>query len=92
MGIGEKNEAYLAVKTSCYGDDASGLVVDGEHVGGRALGILGQYLVAQHSVGRLGVVLVHRGDGHDERACVFRRWFSCAHNTLSHEKQSDMHC
>ena len=87
--IDEKNEAYLSVKTGCHCDDAPCLVVDGEHVGGRALRILGEDLVAQHSVGRLVVVLVHRGDGHDKRACVFRRWVSCAHNTLSHE---DIHC
>lgn len=58
--------AYLSVQASCDGNDVSCLVVNGEHVGCRALGILGSDLVAQHPIGCFGVVFVNRRYRHNK--------------------------
>lgn len=61
-------EFYLAVQPGRYGDDAAGAVVDGEHVRTRALGVLGQDLIAQLAVLRPRVVLILRRYSHYRRA------------------------
>lgn len=49
---------YLSVQSSCYGDDAAGAVVDGEHVSARALWVLRQDLIAQLAIVRARVVFI----------------------------------
>lgn len=58
--------AYLSVQAGCDGNDASCLIVDGEHVGCRALRILGYDLVAQHPIGCFGVIFVNRRYRHNK--------------------------
>lgn len=50
---------YLPIEARCHSDDVTRLIVDREHVGGGALGILGEDLISQHPIGSFGIILVH---------------------------------
>lgn len=60
---------HLSVQACRHRNDASRLIVDGEHVGGWTLGVLSQDLVTQHPISCFRVVFVNSCDGHNKCSC-----------------------
>ena len=58
--------SHLSVQACSHCNDASCFIVDGEHIGGRTLGVLRQDLVTQHPVCSFGVIFVHRRHSHNK--------------------------
>lgn len=60
---------HLPIKACRHSDDVTSLVVNGKHVGGGALGILGKDFISQHPVGSFWIILVHCCHRHHEGSC-----------------------
>lgn len=62
----KERKKHLSVQACRHRNDASRLVVDGEHIGRRALWILRQDLVTQYPIRCFGVVFVNRCHRHNK--------------------------
>lgn len=60
---------HLPIKSCCHSNDVTSVVVNGENVGGGALGILGEDLISQHPIGSFRIILVHCCYCHHKGSC-----------------------
>lgn len=75
---------HLSIEACCHRDDVTSLVVNGEHVGGGALGVLREDLVSQHPIGSFWIILVHRCHCHHKGSC--RETHTSQHRYVSEEE------